>query len=200
MQFRELTIPGAFEVTPVRHGDGRGEFLEWFRGDLLAEHTGRRFELRQANLSISRDRVARGIHFSDVPPGQAKYVTVLSGSGRDIVVDLRVGSDTFGRWDAVDLTACARSAVFMPEGIGHAFIATADDTSLAYLTTDTYRPEGDRTLTLFDPELALQLPYPRDELIVSEKDAEAPTLAQLRDRGLLPTLAACRTVEQEWAR
>src|SRR5690606_13243436 len=106
---------------------------------------GRRFELRQANLSISRQGVARGIHFSDVPPGQAKYVTAMSGSALDFVVDLRLGSASFGRWDSVELTAAARNAVFVPEGFGHAFVATADNTAVAYLTTDVYRPGADRT-------------------------------------------------------
>lgn len=192
-------MPGAFVVTPRRHADDRGEFLELFRGDLLAERTGRRFELRQANVSTSRARVARGIHFSDVPPGQAKYVTTLGGAGVDFVVDLRVGSDSFGAWDSVRLGGAALSAVFVPEGFGHAFVATEDGTSLVYLTTDVYRPSGEGTVSLLDPGLGLDLPFGADELVLSEKDAAAPTLAEARDAGLLPDLESCRAVEAAYA-
>jgi dTDP-4-dehydrorhamnose 3,5-epimerase len=194
VQILELAVPGAFEVTPVQHADERGVFLEWFRADLLLEATGRRFELRQSNLSVSARGVLRGIHYSDVPPGQAKYVTVVEGAVLDIVVDLRVGSSCFGQWDAVELTTDNRKAVFLSEGLGHAFVALTEGATVSYLTTDVYRPEGDRTVLPLDPELALDLPFPASELILSTKDRSAPTLADAMARGALPTLAACEVV------
>jgi dTDP-4-dehydrorhamnose 3,5-epimerase len=197
VQIRELAVPDAFEVTPVQHPDDRGVFLEWFRADLLLEATGRRFDLVQSNLSVSARGVARGLHYSDVPPGQAKYVTVVVGAGLDIVVDLRIGSPTFGRSDSVELSSANRKAVFIPEGLGHAFIALTDDAAINYLTTDVYRPAADRTISLLDQELSLELPFSAGELILSEKDRSAPTLAEARERGLLPTLAACEAAYTE---
>ncbi len=101
MKVRPLTIDGAWELTPVQHGDARGLFAEAFKGDLLAEVIGHRFDLAQVNLSVSAAGVLRGVHFADVPPGQAKYVTCASGAILDVIVDIRVGSPTFGTYDTV---------------------------------------------------------------------------------------------------
>lgn len=194
MQIRELAVPGAFEVTPILHSDSRGVFLEWFRADLLQQATGRRFDLAQSNLSVSAAGVARGIHYSDVPPGQAKYVTVVSGAGVDFVVDLRVGSPTFGRSDRIDLSAENRVAVFIPEGFGHAFVSLEDGTAINYLTTDVYKPLADRTVSVLDSDLALELPFDAVELILSDKDRAAPTLGEAHASGLLPDFAQCESV------
>ena len=94
----------------------------------------------QTNVSVSSRGTVRGIHFADVPPGQGKYVTVLSGSLVDYVVDIRVGSPTFGRWEAVTLDAVDRRAVYLSEGLGHAFCALEDGTTAMYLCTATYNP------------------------------------------------------------
>lgn len=118
MKIRELSVPGSFEITPVQHHDSRGVFLELFKGPALAEAIGHPFELQQANCSVSAAGSLRGIHFADVPPGQAKYVTCLTGSVYDVVVDIRVGSPTFGAWDAVLLDPRDRRAVYVPEGWG----------------------------------------------------------------------------------
>src|SRR6476619_6193137 len=101
MQFRELKVPGAWEFTPKQLGDDRGVFLEWFRDPTFTEAAGRTRDLQQANCSVSAAGVLRGVHFADVPPGQAKYVTCVRGAVLDVVVDLRTGSPTFGQWDAV---------------------------------------------------------------------------------------------------
>src|SRR5919202_5624129 len=126
MHIRELGIPGAFEVTPVPHRDERGAFLEWFRQDELAAAVGHELELAQANCSISRRGVVRGVHCAEVPPGQAKYVTCSRGAVLDVVVDLRVGSPTFGRWEGVRLDDVDRRAVYLAEGLGHGFCALSD--------------------------------------------------------------------------
>ena len=98
MKIRPLAVEGAFEIIPAPHGDSRGLFLEWYRFDRLAEAVGHPMRLAQANLSVSARGVVRGIHYADVPPGQAKYVTCSRGAVLDAVVDLRVGSPTFGQW------------------------------------------------------------------------------------------------------
>ena len=99
VQIRELSIADAFEITPILRGDDRGVFLEWYRADLFTEAVGHRVDLRQANTSVSKRGTVRGIHFADIPPGQAKYVTATYGAVLDYVIDIRTGSPTFGQWD-----------------------------------------------------------------------------------------------------
>ena len=101
MQARELEIAGAWEITPAVHPDSRGLFFEWLTDHSFTEFAGHRLDVRQANCSVSGAGVLRGLHFAQLPPSQAKYVTCLSGSVFDVVVDIRVGSPTFGRWDSV---------------------------------------------------------------------------------------------------
>jgi dTDP-4-dehydrorhamnose 3,5-epimerase len=189
VQIRPLDVAGAFEISPVHWDDSRGTFLEWYRFDLLEQAVGRRLDLRQANTSVSKRGVVRGIHFADTPPGQAKYVTVPHGAIMDYVVDLRVGSPTFGTSAAVRLDDVDRRAVFVSEGLGHAFVALTDDTVVSYLVSSTYAPEIEHGISPFDPDIALQFPAEAGEVIVSDKDRDAPTLQQARDQGLLPDFA-----------
>jgi dTDP-4-dehydrorhamnose 3,5-epimerase len=197
MAVRPLRIAHCLEVTPVIHGDDRGSFTEWFRQDELAEHTGRRFGLLQANLSVSRRGVVRGIHFTDVPPGQAKYVMAVTGEIIDVAVDLRVGSPTFGEWDAVRLDDRARRAVFLPEGVGHGFAVLSESATVCYLTTDLYSPERERSLRPTDPRLAIEFGLPADGLVLSPKDDAAPSLDELERDGVLPRWEACLAVYEE---
>jgi dTDP-4-dehydrorhamnose 3,5-epimerase len=197
MAVRPLRVAHCLEFTPTAHGDDRGSFAEWFRQDELAEHTGRRFELRQANLSVSRRGVVRGIHFTDVPPGQAKYVIAVAGEIVDVAVDLRVGSPTFGEWEAVRLDDRDRRAVFLPEGVGHAFAVLSESATVCYLTTDLYTPERDRSLRPTDPRLAIDFGTPADELVLSPKDEAAPGLDELESAGLLPRWEDCLAVYEE---
>src|ERR1700745_1665009 len=95
-----MGIGGAWTFTPALHRDDRGYFLEWFRAGELAGSLGFRPEVAQANCSVSRRGVVRGVHFASVPPGQAKYVTCVSGAGLDGVVDARGRSPPSGRWEA----------------------------------------------------------------------------------------------------
>jgi dTDP-4-dehydrorhamnose 3,5-epimerase len=188
VHIRELGVPHAWEFTPVQHGDARGVFLEWFKAAEFENATGRRFDLRQSNISVSQRGVVRGIHFADVPHGQAKYVTCVVGSVLDIIVDIRVGSPTFGTWDSVVLDDVDRKCVFLSEGLGHLFIATSESATVSYLTTDHYRPASEHGIYPFDERLALGLP---SNALLSAKDAEAPTLAQALDRGSLPLWQDC---------
>lgn len=203
MQIRELGIVGALEVTPRQFPDDRGVFLEWYRFDALAEAVGHPLDLRQANTSVSRKGVVRGIHYADVPPSQAKYVTVAHGAVLDYVVDIRVGSPTFGRWEAVRLDDVDRRALYIAEGLGHCFVALTDGAVVSYLVSEVFRPEREHGITPLDETVGLELPFARDELVLSPKDLEAPTLAEARDAGLLPTweAATAYTVEldERWA-
>lgn len=190
VQIRELRVPGAFEVTPVQRADERGVFLEWYRFDLLAEAVGHPIDLRQANISVSKKGVVRGIHFADFPRGQAKYVTAPSGAVLDYVVDIRVGSPTFGEWDVVRLDAVDRRAIYLAEGLGHAFVALTDDATVCYLVSDTYNPAAEHGISPLDPTIALEFPAEAGEALLSLKDTDAPTLAEAERLGLLPTWEA----------
>jgi len=198
MNIRELAIPGAYEVTPQQHGDARGMFLEWYRADRIAEAVGHPLRLAQGNTSVSARGVLRGIHFADVPPGQAKYVTCTVGAGLDVIVDIRVGSATFGQWDAVHLDTVDRRAVYVGEGLGHAFLALEDGTAISYLLSEGYAPSREHGIHPLDPALAL--PWPPDlEPVLSAKDHDAPTLAEAEAAGMLPSYDACQAYAAELA-
>ncbi|WP_341258626.1 MULTISPECIES: dTDP-4-dehydrorhamnose 3,5-epimerase family protein [Gordonia] len=192
MKVRELSIAGAWEFTPVQHGDDRGVFLEAFKADVLSDLIGHRFELAQVNTSVSAAGVLRGIHFADVPPGQAKYVTCSVGAILDVIVDIRVGSPTFGRWDAVLLDDVDRKAVYLSEGLGHGFCSLADGSTVTYLCSTGYNPTAEHGVNPLDPDLGIEWPtVGRDgtplEYELSAKDVAAPSLAQAALDGLLPT-------------
>ena len=190
MQVDELTVPGAWSFTPRQFPDPRGVFLEWFKASVLQEAVGHPLAVKQANHSISAKGTLRGVHFADVPPGQAKYVYCTRGAVLDVVVDIRVGSPTFGASDAVRLDAVDRRGVYLSEGLGHAFLALTDDANVTYLCSEPYNPTGEHGIHPLDP--ALGLPWPDDvEPLLSDKDAAAPTLAQAQDSGLLPSYEDC---------
>ena len=129
----------------------------------------------------------RGVHFADVPPGQAKYVYCARGALLDVIVDLRVGSPTYGLVEAVELDAASSRAVYLAEGLGHAFVALDDDTAMTYLCSTGYRPGAEHGVHPLDPELDLPWPSGLDP-ILSDKDAAAPSLAQARSRRAAPHL------------
>src|SRR5436190_226396 len=124
---KPLSIAGAWLFTPAVHRDSRGAFLEWFREADFTAATGHALRLAQANESVSARGVVRGIHFADVPPGQAKYVSCIRGAVVDVVVDIRVGSPTFGECETVRLDGEGKQAVYVAEGLGHCFMALEDD-------------------------------------------------------------------------
>lgn len=195
MDVRELAVPGAIVLTPRRHEDDRGSFCEWFRADTLTEATGRTLVLAQANCSTSRRGVLRGVHFADVPPGQAKYVTCPAGAVLDVVVDVRVGSPTFGAWDSVVLDEVDRRAIFIAEGVGHAFFALSESATVLYLCSTGHAPGREHGIHPLDPQLGIG--WPREiEPILSAKDAAAPTLAEAAAKGLLPQYADCVSWER----
>jgi dTDP-4-dehydrorhamnose 3,5-epimerase len=191
VQIRTLAVEGALVVTPVQHPDDRGRFLEWFTAGAFEEAVGHPLALAQANASVSHRGVLRGIHFADVPPGQAKYVTCAAGAVLDVVVDLRVGSPTFGVWDSVRLDPVDHRALYLPEGVGHAFCALEDDSTVVYLCSTGHNPGAEHGVHPLDPALAIT--WPADlPLRLSDKDAAAPSLAEAQATGLLPTYAAYR--------
>ena len=190
MRTRELEISGAWEFEPTVFPDDRGHFVAPFQGEVFRAATGHDLTLGQTNHSVSRRGVVRGVHVADTPPGQAKYVYCARGALLDVVVDVRVGSPTFGAHEAVLLESSRGNAVYLSEGLGHAFVALDDETAMAYLCSTGYRPGAERAVDPLDPELALPWPSEMD-LVLSDKDRDAPGLAAAREQGLLPDFAAC---------
>jgi dTDP-4-dehydrorhamnose 3,5-epimerase len=185
------SIGGAWTSTPVVHRDDRGHFLEWFRAGELSESLGYWPETAQANWSVSRRGVIRGVHFASVPPGQAKYVTCVSGAILDVIVDIRVGSPGYGRWEAVRLDDASGRAVFLEAGLGHAFTALSDEATVIYLCSTPYSPGREHGVHPLDPDLGIEWPA-GIEPVLSPKDAAAPTLEQARQAGLLPLYPDCQ--------
>lgn len=191
MDYRELAVGGVWEFTPRKFADDRGAFLEWFKAGPFLDSAGHALDVHQGNLSVSAAGVVRGIHFADVPPGQAKYVTCVKGAVLDVAVDIRVGSPSFGAWDAVLLDDVDRRALYLSEGLGHGFMALEDGSTVLYLCSTEYAPGREHGVHPLDPDLAIDWPTtgrdgsplaPR----LSDKDDQAPSLRDARDRGLLP--------------
>lgn len=190
MQVRELAISGAFVFAPQAFPDVRGLFTAPFQEPAFVKAVGHPLRVAQTNHSVSRKGTIRGLHFADVPPGQAKYVYCPRGALLDVVVDVRVGSPTFGHWEAVRLDSVDYHAVYLAEGLGHAVVALEDDTVTSYLCSQAYNPAAEHGISPLDP--ALGLPWPAElEPMLSDKDAAAPTLADAQATGILPHYSAC---------
>lgn len=192
MLITPLDIPDSYLIAPRVFGDDRGSFHEWFRADHIASEIGREVPIAQANNSVSAAGVVRGIHFADVPLGQAKYVTVSQGAIIDFIVDLRIGSPTFARWQCVELNDENRHALFLAEGLGHAFGSLVDDTIVNYLVTDVFRPEREHAVHPLDRAVGLDFSLLPGAPILSAKDEVAPSLAQAQADGLLPVWENCQ--------
>jgi dTDP-4-dehydrorhamnose 3,5-epimerase len=188
-----LSIEGAWVATPDVHHDSRGSFLELFRADRLEKILGYWPRTAQANCSVSARGVIRGIHFADVPPGQAKYVSCVSGAILDVLVDIRMGSPTFGAWDAVRLDEENRHSVYIAPGLGHAFCALSESATVVYLCSEPYLPGREHGIDPLDPELGIEWPT-NVPPVLSPKDAGAPSLAQASRAGLLPAFGACQAL------
>lgn len=187
MQIRELSIPDSYEITPKQFGDDRGVFLEWYRFDKLEEKIGHSLDLAQANTSVSKRGSVRGIHFADVPPSQAKYVTAVHGAVLDYIIDIRLGSPTYGQWDSVLLDDSDRKAVYIAEGLGHCFVALTDNATVSYLVNSTFNPDREHGINPLDEEIGLVFPTEAGELLLSPKDTDAPGLSAAAAAGLLPS-------------
>lgn len=183
-------IEGAWVFTPRVHRDQRGSLREWFHGGDLARQLGRQPQISQVICSTSRRGVIRGIHFTQCPPGQAKYIWCMSGAIMDVVVDVRVGSRAYGRWRAITLSEDNGRAVFISEGLGHAFTALSDPATVCYLLSAPYVPEIEHTISPFDPAIGISWPAGLQP-ILSHKDAVAPSLAEVARTGVLPAWPAC---------
>lgn len=188
---KPLDIDGAYLYLPAEIPDNRGAFWTAYVASELAEVIGDAMPVAQVNCVASRRGAIRGIHFSEVPGGQAKYVTCISGTVFDVVVDVRTGSPTFGQWHGIRLTADKPHGLYLAEGLGHAVMALTEGATVSYLCSTAYNPAREHGVHPLDPELNIHWPLPVDDVILSEKDRAAPTLTHLLASGALPDFAAC---------
>jgi dTDP-4-dehydrorhamnose 3,5-epimerase len=170
-----MNIQGAWIHTPLRHIDERGHFEEQFKISQIESELGRSFTVKQVNQSVSNKGVIRGIHFTESPEGQAKYISCPKGAIWDVVVDLRKDSSTYGQWDAVELSAENGISVLISEGLGHAFLSLEDGSVAHYLCTAEYASEAERTINALSEKLDIAFGASGIfEFVLSEKDSEAP--------------------------
>lgn len=199
MRVLQLPLPYCFTFEAPTFPDDRGFFSAPFHAPTFADTVGYELSIRQTNLSPTRRGAVRGIHFADVPPGQAKYVYAASGHLLDVIVDLRVGSPTFSQHVAVELAPESGTAVFLPEGMGHLVIGLTPDAALSYLCSEAYNPPAEHGINPLDLDLALPFTawwstYQLGDvstLTLSEKDKAAPSLASAQESGLLPRYHEC---------
>lgn len=190
-----LAIGGCYAFTPQAFPDDRGVFVSPFHASAFRLASGRpMFALAQVSYSVSRRGAVRGLHFTATPPGTAKYVYCPHGQALDIVVDLRVGSPTFGCSASVTLGRDHCQALYLPVGVGHLFVALEDGTVMNYLLSREYLAENELAISPFDPQLALPIPA-GIEPILSQRDRDAPPFAEVLAAGLLPDYATCQRIE-----
>lgn len=175
-----LGIEGAWLFNSPIHNDSRGYFREWFKLSDVERVIGRSFPIAQANISRSKRGVVRGIHFSLAPQGQAKWVTCVEGAIWDVVIDIRPDSPTFKQWLSHEIRAGDGKSLMISEGLGHAFLALEDQTVMSYLLTTPYSPQHEFAINPTDPEIGID--WPLKEVVFSDKDKEAPTLAEFLSR------------------
>jgi dTDP-4-dehydrorhamnose 3,5-epimerase len=187
MSLQELSIAGAYVATHRVFPDERGLFREWFKAEEITS-IDNDFSVQQANYSKSNQWVIRGIHYSLAPQGQAKVVTCASGKIVDVLVDLRMGSPSYLKVEYLELSEDSGKVIYIPSGVGHGFIVESESAAVVYLTSSGYAPEYEKAICPTDIELGIVWPLPVGEVgIISKADTDAPTLAQAKESGTLPT-------------
>lgn len=172
MRATPYQLPGLVLFEPTVFGDDRGSFYESFNARLFREATGFEGPFVQDNHSTSHRGVLRGLHYQLPPHAQGKLVRVVRGAAYDVAVDLREGSDTFGRWAGVELSAANRRQLWVPPGFAHGFLALEDNTEFLYKTTNFWHRDSERTLRWNDSTIGVDWPIGGMELVTSEKDAK----------------------------
>jgi dTDP-4-dehydrorhamnose 3,5-epimerase len=186
MELKKLEIEGAYLAESAVFSDERGFFREWFKTQDVQKVIGRDFIVEQANISSSIKGTLRGIHYSLSERGQAKWVTCVSGSIKDVIVDIRPNSKTYGRWIEIELSGTSGNAVFIGEGLGHGFVSLAEVSTVAYLVSSPFSPTEEFEINPLDTAIGINWGLPLYELKISDKDKNAPTLEGRKKEGRLP--------------
>ena len=186
MELTPLGIDGVWLAESPVWSDDRGFFREWFKSADVKNATGRDFGIEQANISHSSRGTLRGIHYSLASRGQAKWITCVSGSIKDVIVDIRPNSKSFGQWIEIELSSDFGKAVFISQGLGHGFVALEDNTAVAYLVSTPFSPSDEFEINALDEKIGINWGFDLNELKISDKDKNAPTLAERLAEGRLP--------------
>jgi dTDP-4-dehydrorhamnose 3,5-epimerase len=186
MEITPLGIEGAWLAESPVWSDDRGFFREWFKSSDIKTATGRDFRIEQANISLSSKGTLRGIHYSIAPRGQAKWITCVSGSIQDVIVDIRSDSKTFGQWIDIELKGDSGKAVLISEALGHGFLALEDYTSVAYLVSTPFSPTDEFEINPLDEKIGIKWDMEQSSLKISEKDKNAPSLIVRLNNRTLP--------------
>ncbi len=186
MEINFTKLKGCFLMHSVIYSDNRGYFTELFRSSEFKNLTEQFFQPVQTNLSLSHLGAVRGIHFSAVQNGQKKLVSCVSGRINDYVVDLRLGSDTFGQWEKFELSPENAISIFIDSGIGHAFQALEDDTVVVYHVDSEYSKSNEKSISIHDEQINLVFDIPITH--ISDKDLRAPSLIEMQNNSYFPRI------------
>ena len=190
MKAYPLSISGSWKMEFQKFGDNRGFFYESFKEEDFKNQIGRNLNIKQTNTSSSSKGSVRGIHYALVPPSQAKLVQCQRGSIKDYVIDIRVGSPSFGKFEEIEINENSATAIFIEEGLAHAFVALENQTVVTYFVTEKYNPVREKGINPFDKTLNVK--WPEIDLVLSEKDKQAISLEEAKSQGLLPTFDQCK--------
>ena len=187
MKLTQLDIHGAWLAEYPIWSDDRGFFREWFKTDDIKSKIGRDFCVEQANISSSSKGSLRGIHYSLAPSGQAKWITCINGSIKDVIVDIRPNSKTFGKWLSVELSGSSGKALLISEGLGHGFLSLEENSIVVYLVSSAFSLSEEYAINPLDENIGIDWGANSIYLKISEKDKSAPTLLEQQELGKLPT-------------
>ena len=175
MDFRPLRLEGAYEITLAPRGDERGHFVRTYDRASFEEHGLHREWVQENESRTLRRHTIRGLHLQIPPFAETKLVRVATGAILDVLVDIRRGSPTYGRWEAVEVSAAKHNYVYVPRGFAHGFCSLTDDVVMLYKVDSVYAPQHERSLRWDDP--ALSIPWPTADPFVSDKDRGAGLFA-----------------------
>ena len=176
MKFIKSSLPDVVIIEPKVYEDSRGYFVETFRRDKFEDFIGKKIDFCQDNESKSNKGVFRGLHYQLPPFAQSKLVRVIKGRALDIAVDIRKESLTFGKYVVVELSEANKRQLFIPRGFAHGFLTLENETIFSYKVDNYYSPTHDRGIRFDDALIDLKIDFPKDSLIISDKDKKAPFL------------------------
>jgi len=186
MKLTPLGIEGAWLAEFDVWSDDRGFFRESFKSEKIKKAVGWNFNVEQANISSSKIGTVRGIHYSLTANGQAKLITCAYGLIKDVIVDIRPTSETYGKWIEIELSGTSGKSVLIGEGLGHGFISLEKASLVTYLLSAPYSPNEEFEINPLDPALGIDWGISNSALILSDKDRNAPTLKERGIQGKLP--------------
>ena len=180
MLIKERKLRGVFEIQLEPHEDDRGFFMRVYDDEIFEEHRIHRNWVQESHsLSIEKG-VIRGMHFQFPPHAETKLVRVISGEVYDVFVDLRKGSQTFGKWDSITLSAENKKMIYIPRGFAHGFCTLTKNCEVTYKVDNYYAPDSEGSIRWNDPDLAID--WPVNNPILSEKDAKAKSFREFIEK------------------